>query len=81
MEDSSESDLSEEVSRTEQRIMLQTATSRKLLFQAQEGRINRPVQERYQNMVIPISEHSAENHCELTFVADSQDDTSERANA
>ena len=74
MEDSSESDLSEEASRLEQRMLLQAATSRKLLFQTAEARNHaskqRTVQERYQNQVIPISEHSAEN-LELTFHVDS----------
>ena len=39
----------------------------------------RTVQERYQNQVVPISEHSAEQH-EMTFHVDSQDD-SEQAHA
>lgn len=51
MEDLSESDLSEEASRLEQRMLLQAATSRKLLFQTAEARNHvskqRTVQERY----------------------------------
>ena len=66
-------------------MFLQAATSRKLLFQAGDNRQaavrNRTIMERYQNQVIPISEHSAEN-LDLTSHGDYQSlDDSERAQA
>ena len=58
-------------------MILNAAMSRKLLFQTDgDHRVRniRNVHERYQNQVVPISEHSAEQ-LEMTFQGDSRNDS------